>query len=206
MDIYKKLSEYQIILASQSPRRRYLLEGLGLDFAVQPVDVEECYPDSLKAQDIALYISKLKANAFPLENISGNPMVITADTIVWIDNQVLGKPKDVEDGVRILQQLSGRMHQVFTGVCIRTKSRERSFFACSDVYFKELSEDEIRWYLDKHKPYDKAGAYGAQEWIGYVAIRRIEGSYFNVMGLPTQMLWEELKALCAEKSLSESPK
>jgi len=198
MDIYKKLSEYQIILASQSPRRRHLLEGLGLKFTIQPVDVEENYPPELKAQDIALYLSQLKAKAFALDSLQGNPLVVTADTIVWIDNQVLGKPVDVEDGMRILKQLSGRMHQVFTGVCLRTRHSLRSFYACTDVYFKHLSEEEIRWYLETHKPYDKAGAYGAQEWIGYVAIRRIEGSYFNVMGLPTQMLWEELKALCSE--------
>lgn len=192
LDIYNKLSEYALVLASQSPRRHQLLKGLGLDFRIQPMDVDESYPSHLKAEEIAVYLAELKANAFPFEQYTDNPLLITADTIVWLDDHVLGKPVDVEDGVRILKELSGRMHKVFTGVCLKTPKKSHSFYATSEVYFKELSEAEIRWYMQTYKPYDKAGAYGAQEWIGYVAIRRIEGSYFNVMGLPTQMLWDEL--------------
>lgn len=193
MDVYKALSAYNVILASQSPRRHQLLKGLGIDFSTEPVNIDETFPSHLQAGEIALYLAELKAKAFRFQKHHNKPLLISADTIVWINNHILGKPENFEDGVKILSELSGCMHQVFTGVCLRTVDKMHSFIACSDVYFKDLSQDEIRWYMEKYKPYDKAGAYGAQEWIGYVAIRRIEGSYFNVMGLPTQLLWEELR-------------
>jgi len=187
----EKLEDYKIILASQSPRRQLLLKGLDIPFTVIVKDVEEKFPEELKREEIALYLSELKAAAFDNE-IDDKTLVITADTIVWINNQVLSKPKDFDDAVSILTQLSGNMHEVITGVCLKTKAKTHTFYALTNVYFKKLSQKEIHYYVSNYKPYDKAGAYGAQEWIGYVAIEHIEGSYFNVMGLPTRLLYDEL--------------
>jgi septum formation protein len=189
--IQEKLKDYHIILASRSPRRNMLLKGLDIPFEVKIKDVEEIYPSHLKREEIALHLCNLKAAAFD-DELEDNMLVIAADTIVWINNKVLNKPKDYADAVDILTQLSGNMHEVITGICLKTKSKTKSFYALTKVYFKNLSQEEITYYLDNYKPYDKAGAYGAQEWIGYVAIERIEGSYFNVMGLPTRLLYEEL--------------
>lgn len=187
----EKLQDYKIILASQSPRRQLLLKGLDIPFTVIVKDIEEKFPDGLKREEIALFLSNLKAAAFDNE-IDDKTLVITADTIVWINNQVLSKPKDFDDAVNILSQLSGNMHEVITGVCLKTKAKTHTFYALTKVYFKKLSQKEIHYYVTNYKPYDKAGAYGAQEWIGYVAIEHIEGSYFNVMGLPTRLLYDEL--------------
>jgi septum formation protein len=183
--------QYEIILASKSPRRQQLLSDLGLKFSVQSMDIPEVFPEGLKMTEVPVYLAELKAEAFrPL--LKNNQLVITADTIVWLDGQVLNKPADYADGVRMLKDLSGKKHQVITGVCLLSNKKKVSFFALTDVWFKELSDDEIHYYLEHYQPYDKAGAYGIQEWIGYIGIDRIEGSFFNVMGLPVQSVYEHL--------------
>ena len=182
---------YNIILASQSPRRQQLLKDMGFDFKVIVTDVDEIYPPTMPVFEIPVYLAEMKANALSKE-IKENTLIIAADTIVTIDNDVLGKPKDEADAFNILRQISGRKHQVITGVCLKSALKQKSFYAESNVYFRDLSDEEIKYYITNYKPYDKAGAYGVQEWIGYVGIEHIEGSYFNVMGLPTQMLYKEL--------------
>ncbi len=184
-------SHYHIILASKSPRRHHLLKELGIAFEVQTKDVEESFPAHLKAQEIPLYLCRKKADAFE-GSLQDNSIVITADTVVWIEGQVLNKPVDASDAKRMLRLLSGKCHEVFTGVCLKSKLKTHSFFSATKVYFKHLSEDEIDYYINNYRPYDKAGAYGAQEWIGYIGVERIEGSYFNVMGLPVKELYEHL--------------
>ncbi len=188
-----KLSEYNLILASQSPRRQMLLKGLDLNFEVIVIpEIDESIPDNLFEKDIAIYLSKHKAQSYkPILN--NKTIVITADTIVWFDNKVLNKPADKNEAISMLKMLSGQMHIVYTGVCISTLNREKTFCSETKVWFRNLSDSEIEFYVENYKPYDKAGAYGAQEWIGYVAIERIEGSYFNVMGLPVQQLYNELE-------------
>jgi septum formation protein len=187
----KDLKKHNLILASKSPRRQYLMKELGLEFEVHTKDVDESFPENLKAQEIPLYLCQKKADAFD-EELTDNTIVITADTIVWIDNQVLNKPENFDDAVRMLKLLSGKKHEVYTGVCLRSKHKTKTFYALTNVYFKELSQEEIEYYINNFNPYDKAGAYGAQEWIGYIAVEKIEGSYFNVMGLPVRELYEEL--------------
>ena len=188
-----KLSGYRLILASQSPRRQMLLEGLDLNFEVILIpEIDESIPDNLFGKDIAIYLSKHKAQTYK-SILNSKTIVITADTIVWYNNQVLNKPIDKYDAVNMLKMLSGQMHIVYTGVCISTINREITFCSETKVWFRELNDNEINFYVDKYNPYDKAGAYGAQEWIGYVAIEKIEGSYFNVMGLPVQQLYNELE-------------
>ena len=182
-----------IILASNSPRRRELLAGLGLDFEVKVLpDIAESYPDNLPATGVAGFIAREKAAPYRAL-IGESDLVITADTVVIVDEEVLGKPKDAEEARHMLQLISGRTHQVVTGVCLLTSDKEHSFSVTTDVTFKQLSDDEIAYYIEHYKPFDKAGAYGIQEWIGYVGVTSISGSYFNVMGLPVQRLWEELK-------------
>lgn len=188
---FTDLKKYKFILASKSPRRQFLLKDLGLDFEVHTKDVDESFSDNLKAEQIPLYLSNKKADAFDGE-LNDNTIVITADTIVWIDGQVLNKPENSDDAIRMLKLLSGKMHEVYTAVCLKSKSKTKSFFSVTKVYFKELSQSEIEYYINNYNPYDKAGAYGAQEWIGYIAVDRIEGSYFNIMGLPLKELYEEL--------------
>nr|WP_314695891.1 Maf-like protein [uncultured Prevotella sp.] len=184
-----------IILASNSPRRRELLSGLDLDFEVKVLsDIEESYPDSLPVVEVAGYISRKKAASYQTL-IEDNNLVITADTVVIVGNEVLGKPKDTEEAHRMLRLISGRTHQVITGVCLLTKDKQHSFSVTTDVTFKQLSDDEITYYIEHYKPFDKAGAYGIQEWIGYIGVTSINGSYFNVMGLPVQRLWDEIKKL-----------
>ena len=193
----KKLSKYNIILASKSPRRQFLLKEIGLKFKIRTKDVDESFPKKLKGGQIALYLCKKKANAFKYE-LKPKDLLITADTIVWVGNKVLNKPKDYKDAVRMLKLLSGKMHTVYTGVCITLPSPSgegsgvRSFVVSTKVFFKKLSSQEIDFYIRNYKPYDKAGAYGAQEWIGYVGVKKIVGSYFNVMGLPVRELYEAL--------------
>jgi septum formation protein len=190
-----RLNSFDIVLASKSPRRQHLLSELGLKFRViDHIDMEEVYPASLRAEEIPLYLAKAKA-ACCEQYLNPETVLITADTIVWLENEVIEKPFDQEDAVNMLGKLSGRMHEVFTGVCIKTISGESSFFATSRVWFRNLSEEEIRYYIENFNPLDKAGAYGVQEWIGYVGVERIEGSYFNVMGLPVQQLYNELLKL-----------
>ena len=181
----------KIILASKSPRRQFLLKELGLDFEVRTKDIDESFPSSLKGQDIALYVCRKKATAFS-RSLKENELLITADTIVCIGNSVLNKPSDEKDAAEMLKILSGKMHVVFTAVCLKTTKKEKLFFAGTNVYFKPLGKEEIDYYIKNFNPFDKAGAYGAQEWIGYIGIEKIEGSYFNVMGLPVKELYEEL--------------
>lgn len=186
------IEEYKIILASQSPRRHYLLKEIGLEFEIKLKEfVDESYPDSLVKEEIPLFIAQKKAAVYNGE-LKDNEIVITADTIVWLDDKVLQKPKDTEDAFRILKELSGNCHQVYTGVCIKSNNKEFAFSACTDVYFKKLTYPEIEYYISHFQPMDKAGAYGIQEWIGYIGVERINGSFFNVMGLPIQKLYTEL--------------
>lgn len=189
------IKDYKIILASASPRRRELLTGLDLDFVVKSLpDVDESFPDTLVGGEIPLYISKKKADAYR-PSMGDDELVITADTIVWLDGKALGKPVDEADAHRMLHNMLGKTHAVFTGVTITTKAEQRSFVAQSNVSFAVLADDEVDYYIQKYKPMDKAGAYGAQEWIGYIGMENIEGSYFNVMGLPVQRLYSELKKI-----------
>lgn len=186
------LKKYKVILASNSPRRKELLAGLGVDYEVRTLpDVDESYPDTLQGADIPLYIAKEKADAYR-NMLQPGELMITADTIVWLDGRVLGKPKDWEDALCMLRDMSGRTHEVFTGVCITTTEWQRSFAAQTEVRFAELSEEEITYYVDKFQPMDKAGAYGVQEWIGFIGVENISGSYYNIMGLPVQRLYKEL--------------
>lgn len=184
--------KYDIILASQSPRRQQLLGDLGISFrASTQGGVDETYPETIKGISIAEYLAKLKANAFTNE-LKESSILITADTIVLLNDLVLGKPSDKQEAMQVLGKLSGKKHQVATGVCLKSLEKEISFVSVTDVYFDELSADEIEYYVDNFAPYDKAGAYGIQEWIGYIGVKRIEGSYFNVMGLPVQELYKKL--------------
>lgn len=189
------LKKYRVILASASPRRRELLGGLDVDFEVRRLpDVDESFPAELQGGEIPLYISKKKADAYRPSMVA-DELVITADTIVWLDGTALGKPDDETDARRMLHNMSGKTHQVFTGVTITTKDEQRCFVAQSDVTFAQLTDEEIDYYIAKYRPMDKAGSYGAQEWIGYIGMSNIVGSYFNVMGLPVQRLYSELKLI-----------
>lgn len=185
------LSKYTITLGSQSPRRKELFAGLNLPFSVEVREIDEHFPTEMSAIEIPEFLARLKAIPFK-HDFKTNGLLITADTIVFIDDQILGKPFDYEHAFKMLQLLSGKKHVVITGVCITSTDRQITFSDHTDVYFKSLTADEIDYYLTHYHPYDKAGSYGVQEWIGYVAIEKIEGSYFNVMGLPIQRLYEEL--------------
>ena len=186
------LENYHIILASNSPRRRQLLAGLDLDFEVKVLpDIEENYPANLETSDIPVYIATEKAAAYK-DLMTEHDLIITADTVVVLGDEVLGKPIDLDDARRMLRELSGKTHQVITGVCLMTRKRQRSFAVTTDVTFKELTDAEINYYVEKYQPLDKAGAYGIQEWIGYIGVTGLEGSYFNVMGLPVQRIYNEL--------------
>ncbi|MCK9411188.1 MAG: Maf family nucleotide pyrophosphatase [Prolixibacteraceae bacterium] len=186
-----KLSNYSIILGSQSARRKELFAGLNLPFHVEVREIEENFPAEMSAFDVPEFLSIQKTIPFK-DDFKQDVLLITSDTIVLIDNQILGKPSDYKHAFEMLQLLSGRKHMVITGVCITTIDKQITFSDRTDVFFKSLSADEIDYYLTHYQPYDKAGSYGVQEWIGYVAIKKIEGSYFNVMGLPIQRLYEEL--------------
>ena len=180
-----------IILASNSPRRKELLSGLGIDFRVLVIPgIDESYPADMPAEEIAEYIATKKSVPYQVEGTDN--IVITADTVVVCEGEVMGKPVDEADARRMLRRLSGRTHQVYTGVCIKRSGGEKHFSVCTDVTFKELSDGEIQHYVEVYKPFDKAGAYGIQEWIGYVGITGIRGSYYNVMGLPVQRVYEVL--------------
>jgi septum formation protein len=195
-----QIKEYQVILASGSPRRKELLKGMGINYLVElGEEVDETYPPGLPPAGIPEFLARLKSQAFP-RSLSDRELLLTADTVVACEGQVLGKPADARDAVRMLQMLSGNRHEVYTGVCLRTRRHERCFTACSVVTFRRLSSAEISYYVDTFKPFDKAGAYGVQEWIGYTGIEHIEGSYFNVMGLPTQRLYVELGGFLEEIS------
>jgi len=194
------INKYRIILASRSPRRKELLRELGLNFEVEVRDWTEEYPSHLKGEEIALYVARSKARTFR-PGIGDNEIVITADTIVWCKNKVLDKPAGRDDAIKILGEISGNTHRVITGVCLLSKSKFVSFFSSTKVTFSELTNDEIEYYVDSFRPYDKAGAYGIQEWIGLAACSHIEGSYFNVMGLPVEEVYHELLKFIASNPL-----
>lgn len=184
---------YNIILASNSPRRKELLAGLGVKFDVRLIaDIDETYPDNIKSHDVAEYIAKKKADAYK-QSIASNELIITADTIVILGDEIFGKPLNADDAYAMLLKLSGKTHQVITGVCLLTKNEQRVFRVTTDVTFKELEMEEIKYYVDNYKPFDKAGAYGIQEWIGYIGVTSLNGSYFNVVGFPVQRIYTELQ-------------
>ena len=184
----------KIVLASNSPRRKELLAGLDISFEVRVLDnIDESYPETLPTKEIAGYISKKKADAYR-QTMADDELIITADTIVVLGQEVMGKPKDDEEARRMLRELSGKTHQVITGVCLTTKDKQSNFSVETDVTFKTLSEEEIDYYVAHYRPLDKAGAYGIQEWIGHIGVTGLNGSYFNVMGLPVQRIYEALKA------------
>jgi septum formation protein len=186
-----KFKNHKIILASGSPRRQQFLKELEIDFEIRLKEIEEIYPDHLKAEEITNFLAKLKASAFE-NDLQDNEVLITSDTIVWLDNKALGKPIDASHAVRMLTEMSGKTHKVITSVCIKSTKKEVVFHDETLVTFTDLSLEEIEFYLKNYKPFDKAGSYGIQEWIGLVAIEKIEGSYANVVGLPTHKLYKEL--------------
>ncbi len=186
-----RLKKYNIILASGSPRRQQFLKDLHLDFEIRLKDIDETYPKNLKSTEITDYLADLKSKAFDNELVEDD-LLITSDTIVWLENKALGKPKNKQQAFEILQELSGKTHQVITSVSIKNKHFQKIFSDITNVKFKELTSDEINFYIDNYKPFDKAGSYGIQEWIGKIGIEKIEGSYFNVMGLPVHKLYDEL--------------
>jgi septum formation protein len=195
--ITDNLNHIRIILASRSPRRQQLLHEMGIEFDVVIKEYEEVYPEGLNGEEIARYVAHEKASSFKKE-ISNNEIVIAADTIVWCNNRVLGKPVDQEDATDILKAISGNTHEVITGVSFLSSKNDFTFSESTKVTFEALSDQEISYYISKYKPYDKAGAYGIQEWIGIIACSRIEGSYFNVVGLPVQRLYKELQRFILE--------
>ncbi len=189
-----KLTQYSLILASGSPRRQQFFKDLDLDFEIRLKDIEEVYPPELKAGEITNYLAELKASAFEGE-LNENEILITSDTIVWHNNKALGKPKDEEDAFAILKSLSNATHEVITSVCFKTKEKSEVISEITKVTFNTLSDEAIQYYLEHYKPYDKAGAYGIQEWIGFVGVAKIEGSYTNVMGMPTDKVYDYLNNL-----------
>lgn len=192
MQVIEKLKNYEIILGSASPRRKELLSEMGISFRVEVRSGEEIFPETLDINEVAGYLSREKSKLFEITGIGQNQLVITADTIVVVEDKILGKPANTEEAKNILRLLSGKVHRVITGVTLLTRKKSHTFSVSTDVFFKQLSEEEIGYYVTHYQPMDKAGAYGIQEWIGHVAIEGINGSYFNVMGLPTHRLWEEL--------------
>ena len=186
-----KFKNHKIILASGSPRRQQFLKELDVDFEIRLKEIEEIYPDHLQAEEITNFLAKLKASAFE-NDLQDNEVLITSDTIVWLENKALGKPIDASHAVKMLTEMSEKTHKVITSVCIKTTQKELVFHDETLVTFAKLTLKEIEYYLNNYKPFDKAGSYGIQEWIGLVAIEKIEGSYANVVGLPTHKLYKEL--------------
>lgn len=182
---------YQLILGSNSPRRQELLKSLGFDFLNKPLNVEETFPADLLAEEIPLFLAEKKADAYD-DDLKEDEILITADTIVWCDGKAFNKPANFVEGKKMLETLSGKMHEVFTAVCLKSGNKQTTFFDVTKVYFKKLKPEEIEYYLTNYSPYDKAGGYGVQDWIGYIGIDKIEGSFYNVMGLPVKELYEEL--------------
>lgn len=183
-------TKLKIILASASPRRKELLAGLDLDFEVKVIKgVSESYPENLRAEEVPQYISREKAAAY---QVADDELLLTADTVVVVDNTILGKPRDADDARRMLRLISGRTHQVVTGVTLTTAKAQKTFAVTTDVAFRKLADDEIDYYITHYRPFDKAGAYGIQEWIGYIGVTSIHGSYYNVMGLPVQRIYQEI--------------
>lgn len=189
------LQPYKIYLASKSPRRRELLAGMGVEFEVMSTDVEETYDSSWSPEQIVMHLSKLKLSPIDMAKYAPQTIFIACDTIVVVDGQIIGKPKDEEDARRMLRQLSGNTHTVYSGLTVATPVKTLTDFRATEVVFDELSDEVIQYYINTYKPFDKAGSYGVQEWIGYVGIREMHGSYYNVMGLPTRLLWQMLSAI-----------
>jgi len=182
---------FNIILGSSSPRRNELLKSLGFDFVINPSNADENYPLNLKGHEIPVFLAEKKASSFN-GVLTETDLLITADTIVWCEGEIFNKPINFEEGKLMLQTLSGKMHEVFTAVCLKSANKQIIFYDATKVYFKKFTNEEIEYYLNNYKPYDKAGSYGVQEWIGYIGIEKIEGSFYNVMGLPVKKLHEEL--------------
>lgn len=190
----EKLKDYKVILASGSPRRQQFFKELDLDFEIKIKEVEEIYPDTLQGVEITNYLAKLKSAAFD-NDIQPNEIIVTSDTIVWLDNKALGKPKDKQDAFLMLQSMAGKTHEVITSVCFKTINKIDILNCVTRVTFNPISDAEILFYIDNYQPFDKAGAYGIQEWIGLMAIAKIEGSYTNVVGLPTDLVYRYLSNL-----------
>ena len=190
------LQQYQIYLASKSPRRRELLAGMGVDFEILTTDVEETYNPAWRPEEIVMHLSRLKLSPIDMTQYDPKTLFIACDTIVVVGGEIIGKPKDKADAARMLHLLSGHTHTVYSGLTVATPQKTLTDFRATEVVFDELPDDMIQYYIDTYKPYDKAGSYGVQEWIGYVGIREVRGSYYNVMGLPTRLLWTMLETVC----------
>ena len=188
--LQEQLKNRNLILASKSPRRQKFLSDLSLSFTIDTRDVEEIYPDNLRGVEITDFLAKLKSD--PFKNLNDEDIVVTSDTIVWMDNKAIGKPKNEKEAIHILQKLSGNMHQVLTSVYIKSNRKTKLFNDCTNVYFNELSLEEIKYYVKNFEPFDKAGGYGIQDWIGFIAVKKIEGNFYNVMGFPIHKFYEEL--------------
>ena len=189
----EKLKNYNVILASKSPRRQQFFKDLDIEFSIQLKEVEEIFPEELQGAEITDFLADLKSK--PFFDLTNKDLLITSDTIVWLENKMLGKPKNKDEAFKMLRNLSGKKHEVITSISIKSKSFQKVFNDITMVHFKELSDDEINYYIKNYNPYDKAGAYGIQEWIGFIAIHKMEGSYFNVAGLPIHKLYKELMGL-----------
>jgi len=193
MRLKEKLAQLDIILGSGSPRRKQLLQEMGINFRVHTTDTDETFDENLNPEEIVKYLAKKKAESFIQQDFNENTLIITADTIVDLKGEIIPKPNDLEEAKSFIRKLSGNKHTVLTGVCLKTLKDNHIFCSKTDVYFKNLSDSEIEDYVNNMQPLDKAGAYGVQEWIGYIGIERIDGSFYNVVGLPTAKLWQELK-------------
>ena len=188
-----KITNYKVLLASNSPRRKELLQGIDIDFEIKVLpDIDESYPSSLPVDEVAEFIAEKKASSYT-KNLKENELLITADTVVILDGAIFGKPNNKEEANAMLTALSGKAHRVISGVCLATLEKQVSFSVTSEVLFSELTREEIEYYIDRYSPFDKAGSYGIQEWIGYIGVEHLSGSYFNIMGLPIQRLYRELK-------------
>jgi septum formation protein len=192
------LRHYNLLLGSKSPRRQELLKALGLHYSLVDIDVKEVYPSHLQGADIARYLCELKADAYDISLLPAASILVTADTIVWLDGKYIGKPSGKAEAVEMLMQLSGKQHSVFSGICLKSATRKTVFHAHTLVNFRKLGQDEIEYYVNHHKPYDKAGSYGIQDWIGYIGISGIDGCYYNVMGFPVQLFYEQLTLFIAD--------
>ena len=190
------LQQYQIHLASKSPRRRELLAGMGIKFEILTTDVEETYDPAWSPEEIVMHLSRLKLSPIDMTKYAPKTLFIACDTIVVVGGEIIGKPKDKADAARMLKMLSGHTHTVYSGLTVATPQKTLTDFRATEVVFDELPDDMIQYYIETYKPFDKAGSYGVQEWIGYVGIREVRGSYYNVMGLPTRLLWSMLEAVC----------
>lgn len=192
------LRHYNLLLGSKSPRRQELLKALGLHYKLVDIDVDEIFPAHLQGAEIATYLCELKADAFDTTLLAPDSILVTADTIVWLNGEYIGKPANKDEAIEMLQKLSGKQHSVFTGICLKSANRKTLFHSHTLVKFRELAMDEINYYVGHHKPFDKAGSYGIQDWIGYIGITGIEGCYYNVMGFPVELFYEKLNTFISE--------